>query len=133
MKNKKRGFASIVLLFVVLNALFLLGRGLLARWGASQELLILGNLLLFGITVLSYFMAIRGLKNPNPHAFVRSVFSSILLKLAVSLIAASAYIAWVRKDLNKPGFFTLMGLYLLYTFIEVTQLTRELRRQKKDG
>ena len=118
----------ITLLFITLNAFFMFGRKLLERWDASQELLILGNLLLFAITILSYFLAMRGLKNPNPHAFVRSIYSSILLKLFICLIAAFSYIAWVRKDLNKPAFFALMGLYLLYSFIEVSQLTKQLRR-----
>src|SRR5688500_17121320 len=127
MKHKAGGFKFISLLFILLTAVFIAGRGTLEKYDIAQDLLLWGNLLLFAITALSYFMAIRGLKNPNPHAFVRAVYSSILLKLFVCLIAAFVYIAIVRKELNKPAFFTLMGLYLVYTMLEVTQLTRQLR------
>lgn len=131
MKQKAGAFRYIILLFILLNAVFIAGRNTLEKYDIAQELLIWGNLLLFTITALSYYMAMRGLRNPNPHAFVRAVYSSILLKLFVCLIAAFVYIAIVRKDLNKPAFFTLMGLYLVYTMLEVTQLTKQLR--KKNG
>ena len=120
----------IVLVFIVLNGLFVSARGLLERWGADQGVLIIGNIFLFVITLLTYFLAKRGLANPNPHAFVRAVYSSILLKLFVCLIAAFIYIAAYQKNLNKPAFFTVMGLYLLYTFLEVSLLTKALKQQK---
>jgi len=57
------------------------------------------------------------------------VYSSILLKLFICLIAAFVYISIYKKDLNKPAFFTLMGLYLLYTFLEVSVLLKALKQQ----
>jgi hypothetical protein len=129
-KKGLEGFRPIALVFIVFNGFFVAGNAMLQRWGADQAVLIIGNLFLFLITLLSYVMAKRGLTNPNPHAFVRSVYSSILLKLFVSLIAAFIYIATTKKDLNKPAFFTLMGLYLVYTFLEVSVLTKALKQQK---
>lgn len=127
MPRNRKPFLPIVLLFIVLNAFFLAGKGMLERWGADQDTLIYGNLLLFVITIVSFLMAQRGLKNTNPHAFVRSVYGSIMLKLFICLIAAVIYIATFRSALNKPAFFTLMGLYLVYTFIEVSTLTKLLK------
>lgn len=132
MQRKKRldGFKPIVLIFIILNGVFVAGSAMLQRWGADQSVLIIGNLFLFGITLVSYLLAKRGLTNPNPHAFVRSVYSSILLKLFVCLIAAAIYISIYKTALNKPAFFTLMGLYLVYTFLEVSVLTKALKQQK---
>jgi Ca2+/Na+ antiporter len=118
----------ILLLFIILNAFFIAGKGMLQRWGADQQVLIIGNLLLFGITLLSFWFASKGLKSSNPHAFMRGVNSSILIKLFLCAIAAFAYIATNRSHLNKPALFTLMGLYLVYTFMEVSSLTKLLRR-----
>lgn len=129
MSRNRRGFLPIVILFVLLNAFFIIGRSLLERWGASQDVLIWGNLLLFALTMISFIVAQKGLKSTNPHAFVRSVYGSIMLKLFVSLIAAFVYIFLTRKELNKPAFFTLMGLYLVYTFLEVSTLTRMLKQR----
>jgi hypothetical protein len=116
----------------MLNAFFISGKGLLELWGADQEVLIIGNLVLFVIFLLSFFVAQKGLKSTNPHAIVRSVYGSMMIKLFICIIAAFIYIAVYKKDLNKPAFFTLMGLYLVYTFIEVATLTK-LSKQKANG
>jgi hypothetical protein len=127
MKERRKPLAAIVILFIVLNGLFIAGRPMLERWGADQNVMIIGNVILFIITLISFFIGIRGLNSSNPHAFVRSVFGSITIKLFLCMIAAFIYIATYKKDLNKPALFTLMGLYLLYTFIEVSTLTRLLK------
>ena len=129
-KNRLKPFLPIVLIFVALNGFFISGRNILARWQADQDVLIVGNLLLFVITFLSFLLAQKGLKKANPHAFVRSVYGSMMLKFFVCLMAAFIYIFTFRKELNKPALFICMGLYLVYTFIEVAALTRLLKQQK---
>ena len=129
MSKSRRAFIPIVVLFIILNGLFIAGKGMLDRWGADQDVLIWGNLLLFVITLVSFLVAQKGLKSTNPHAFVRSVYGSIMLKLFVCLIAAFIYIFLNRQNLNKPAFFTLMGLYLVYTFLEVSTLTKMLKQR----
>ena len=129
MSKSRRAFLPIVVLFIILNGLFIAGKGMLDRWGADQDVLIWGNLLLFVITLVSFLLAQKGLKSTNPHAFVRSVYGSIMLKLFVCLIAAFIYIFLNRQNLNKPAFFTLMGLYLVYTFMEVSTLTKMLKQR----
>lgn len=128
MRTKGRDFAPVVLLFITLNALFIAGRSSLERWGADQDVLIWGNLLLFTITLLSFLMARRGLSHPNPHRFIRSVYSSILIKLFACMITALLYIAIYKTDLNKPALFVCMGLYLVYTFLEVSVLMKMLKK-----
>jgi hypothetical protein len=127
MQSKFRAFLPVLFVFILLNAFFLMGSNLLNKWGADQSVLLVGNLLLFLITLLSFFIAQRGLKNPNPHAFTRAVFGSILIKLFVCIIAATVYIATYKSNLNKPALFGCMGLYLVYTFMEVSALTKMLR------
>ena len=131
LRNRFREFVPIVLLFIILNSFFIAGRGMLERWGASQNVLMGGNLLIFGLTFFSFLLAERGLQNKNPHAFVRAVYSSVLLKLFIGIIAAFVYIAIEKKNLNKPGLFTVMGLYLVYTFLEVRVLTRMLKKKNE--
>lgn len=131
MRNR-RSFLPLMLLFIILNALFISGKGLLERWGADFEVLIIGNLVLFVIFLLSFFVAQKGLKTTNAHAFVRSVYGSMMIKLFICMIAAFIYIAVYKKDLNKPALFTLMGLYLVYSFIEVATLTK-MSKQKVNG
>ncbi len=129
-KKGLKGFMPVILVFIALNGFFISGRNMLQRWGADQDVLIYGNLFLLLITLFSYLLARRGLTSTNPHAFVRAVYSSIILKLFVCLIAAFIYISINKSALNKPAFFTLMGLYLLYTFLEVSILIKALKQEK---
>lgn len=127
MQRRNRPFLPVVILFVVLNGFFIAGKNMLQRWNADQDVLIIGNLILFLITVASFIIAKNGLKQTNPNAFVRSVYGSIMIKLFLCMIAAAIYIFGFRATFNKPAFFTLMGLYLVYTFIEVAALQKMLR------
>lgn len=120
----------VALLFIILNGFFITGKSLLERYGFDQNVLILGNLYLFLVTVLSFTLGKRGLGNPNPHAFVRSVYTSIMIKLFLTIIVAMVYIAIYKKQINKPSFFTCMGLYLVYTFMEVSVLMKMLKHKE---
>ena len=126
MKNKKP-FSPVILLFIILNALFLTGRNTLEGWNVDQKVLIAGNILLFVITLISFLLAQRGLKSSNTHVFIRAVIGSIMIKLFVSIIAAFIYISVFKKQINKPALFICMGLYLIYTFLEVSILTKQLK------
>ncbi len=132
MRNRRKAIFPIVFLFIILNAFFISGRSLLERWGTDQEVLIIGNLVLFVIFLLSFFVAQKGLKTTNPHAFVRSVYGSMMIKFFICIIVVFIYIAMYKKELNKPALFTLMGLYLVYSFIEVATLTK-MSKQKVNG
>ncbi|RYZ57916.1 MAG: hypothetical protein EOO14_10375 [Chitinophagaceae bacterium] len=97
--------------------------------GVDQEVLLIGNVFLFVITLISYLISKKGLHHQNPHVFTRSVMGSIMVKMFLSIIAAFIYISIYKKQINKPALFICMGLYLVYTFLEVSVLTRLLRQK----
>jgi len=131
-ENRLKPILPIIILFVVLNGFFVVGKNTLTKWGVDQSVLILGNVVLFLATLLSCWFSVRGFKSQNPHAVVRSVYGSFMVKFFICIIAAFAYIMYAKKNLNKPALFTCMGLYLVYTFIEVSVLTK-LSKQKKNA
>ena len=130
MKTTLRGLRPVIILFVVLNGFFIAGKNLLQGWGVDHNVLIIGNAILFLITLMSFSLAQRGLNSPNSHAFVRAVYGSVMIKLFLCLIAAFIYISTNKGNLNKPALFTCMGLYLVYTFMEVSALMKLLRGKK---
>jgi len=130
MRRNRSPLLPIIIFFILLNALFVTGKNFLERAGFDQSVLIIGNLVLFIATLVSFVFAKRGLRSENPQAFVRSVYLSIMIKLFICLIAALVYIFLFRKNLNRPALFTCMGLYLVYTFIEVSVLTKMLKQKK---
>jgi hypothetical protein len=131
-RKRPKAFLPLVLFFVALNGFFIAGGAMLRRWNADRDVLIIGNVLLFAITLLSFVVSSKGLRSTNTHAFVRSVYGSIMLKLFLCIIAALVYIAVYQKNLNKPALFTLMGLYLVYTFMEVSILMKLLKQKPNE-
>ena len=129
---RRNKLSPLVLLFVMLNTLFIVFRKKWEAWGIDSQVLIIGNLFLFAITFVSFLIAKKGLQAKNPHAFMRSINGSIMVKMFLTIIAAGIYIAIYKKELNKGGLFICMGLYLIYTFLEVSILTRMLRQKPNE-
>lgn len=131
-RKKFKYFTPIIFLFIAINALFIAARHRLELWHIDQDVIIIGNLILFLITSVSFTMARRGMINKDPNVFFRSVYASIMIKLFACIIAAFIYIAIYKSNLNKPALFICMGLYLVYTFMEVAVLTKLLKLRENE-
>lgn len=131
-KQALRNFFPAIMVFLVLNSVFLAIMKSLDGWGFDYTVLVVGNLLVFGISLLSYWMAVRGLTTKNSHAFFRWVYGSVMIKLFLLAGVAFVYIMMNRQGVNKPGLFFCMGLYIVYTFIEVSALMK-VNKQKTNA
>jgi hypothetical protein len=87
------------------------------------------NVLLFVIAVVCGMMHYRALKSDNPHAFVRSVLGATVLKLFSIAGAVLVYIYVTGPKKNVPAVLIGMGLYIVYTIVEVTGAFR-LNKEK---
>lgn len=119
-----------ILIFILINAFLITGKDWLAKKGIDQEVLIVGNLVLFAVMFLSFVLTRRSFNSSNPQHFVRAIYGGFIIKFFVIAIAAFAYIMVVKKNVNKPALFTCMGLYVLYTVFEVSSLLRLLKPKK---
>lgn len=129
-RNSLASLRPMILVFLLMNAFFVVAKNLLAKWGIDQAVVIIGNLLLFLIGLLSFFLSRRALRSPNPNAFVRAMYGNFMIKLFVCIIVVYIYIMSAKKDVSKPALIFCMGLYAVYTVIEVSSLTRILRKKK---
>ena len=127
-----KNFLPAIILFIVLNSGFLTMMKKLESWGFDYSVLMFGNIIVFGISFLSYWMAMKGLTTKNNHAFFRWVYGSVMLKLFLLAGVAFVYIMMSKKEVNKPGLFFCMGLYIVYTFIEVSALMK-VNKQKTNA
>lgn len=131
-KQSFRNFFPAIMIFLVLNSGLLIMMNRLEDWGFDYTVLVFGNLVIFGISFLSYWMAVKGLTTKNNHAFFRWVYGSIMIKLFLLAGAAFIYIVMNKKEVNKPSLFFCMGLYIVYTFIEVSALMK-VNKQKTNA
>jgi hypothetical protein len=130
-RNKSRSLQLMVLVFVILNALFIAGRGMLEKRGIDQGVVLIGNVVVFAVSFIAFMLTQRTLENKNPHVFVRAVYSGFIIKFFILVIAAFIYFQLV-ETINKPALFVMLILYLVYTFLEVSSLLR-LLKGKKNG
>jgi ACR3 family arsenite efflux pump ArsB len=128
-ENRFAALRPLILLFILLTAFFVAGKNVLAKWNADQDVLIIGNLTLFLTTLLSFLILYRGLNQGNTQAFIRMIYTSFIAKFFIVIVAVFLY-ATLAKELNKAGVIICMFIYLLYTFMEVSALTRLLKRKK---
>ena len=92
----------------------------------------MGNVLLFAVTAISYFIHLRSIRTPNPHAFVRTVYGSLIVKMVVCMIAALLY-GYLAKSVNKNAIFGCFILYVVYTFLEVRILLKFLKKSPNNA
>ena len=123
---------NILLLFVFLNSAVILFRRSLVSSGFNTDVLLIGNIVLFLITMLSYRLQAGGLKAPATAAFLGGVYGSFILKFLVVAAVVFGYGYLSGGRINKPALFSLMGLYLVYTFLE-TRALMKLSKKLKNG
>jgi hypothetical protein len=127
MKNRPWAFLPILAVFLLSSGLILLGASVLEEWKTDSRVLLGGNVLLFGLTAISYLLHIKSIRSPNAYVFVRMVYSSLIIKMIACMIAAFLY-GWLTKSINKNAIFGCFILYVVYTFLEVKVLMKFIRK-----
>jgi hypothetical protein len=127
MKNRSWAFLPILAVFLLSTGLILLGSSVLGEWKTDSGVLLGGNALLFGLTGISYLLHLRSLRSPNPHVFVRMIYSSLIVKMLVCMATALLY-GWMARSVNRNAIFGCFILYALYTFLEVKILMKFIKK-----
>ena len=127
--NSIRTILPLLVFFIITNALFIAGKASFDKWNADQEVLIIGNTVIFMLTVVSFLLVKKSFSHNNPNVFVRAVMGGLMIKLFAVIIALVVYLLATQKGFNKAALFICMGLYLVYTVMEVSLLTRLLKRK----
>ena len=125
-------FIPVIALFVLINILVFIFTKNLTAAGFNIAFLLVANLVLFILSFFGFFIQSKGVRSTNINAFIRGVYSSLLLKMFVIVAAILIYILIMGGEVNKPSLYTAMGIYLIYTSIEVIQLMK-LARKKPDA
>lgn len=122
-------YMPVIVLFVFINSMVFIFKSFLQLNGFEIGFLLIANAILLILSLSGFFIQLKGLKSTNVNAFIRGVYSSLLLKMVIIMVATFAYMFITSGKVNEPSLFTSMGMYLLYTSIEVTQLMKIARRK----
>lgn len=130
MRNKNNRpvllFSAIFLL--VTGALIVL-KSLLNTGDINYTVLLAGNAILFGVTLISFYLHRKALLHGNVQAFLRLVYSSMLVKMLICIVAVLVYVWIAGRGVNKTAVFGCFGLYFIYTFAEVKTLMQLSKRK----
>jgi len=129
MKEIYNKSVAVIVLFILINTGAFLFTNFLHEHGFGIRLLLTANLLLFVLTMAGFFIQMRAIKSSNINAFIRGVYVNLLLKIFIVIIALGIYLFVTKGKVNKPSLFTAMGLYILYSSIEVRQLMKISRKK----
>ena len=125
-------FIPIIVLFVVINLLLLIFKDGLNARGMQINFVFVANAILFLLSSFGFFIQTKSANSTNINAFIRGVYSSLLMKMFVIVAAIFIYIFVTGGEVNKAAIFASMAIYLLYTSIEVVQLMK-IARKKPNG
>jgi hypothetical protein len=129
--NRKR-FIPLLGLFIAVTSFANLFRSFLQQKGIDADVLIIGNLIIFLVSLLSLYFHIKGFLDKNVQVFLRSAYGSLMIKMFGLAAVAAVYILVMKKEVNKPALFICMALYIFYTAIEIRQMF-VLLKEKKNG
>jgi len=91
--------------------------------------LLAGNTLLFLVGLISFRMNTGAMRHQNTQGFLRLVYGAFIIKFFVLALAALTYIVIFKKMINKPALFGCVGLYFIYSFIEMRAVMKLSKKQ----
>ncbi len=118
-KNYKQLTRPLVILYVITSAILVVFRAKFRDRGIEPDVVLIGNLLLFVVTMANLYFQLKSLGSPNPNAVIRGVMAATFIKLFILAAAVIIYLLAAGESRNVNGVFVSMGLYIVYTWMEV--------------
>ncbi|MFL9483148.1 hypothetical protein ACI6Q2_10265 [Chitinophagaceae bacterium LWZ2-11] len=88
-----------------------------------------GNVILGLLSIITIAIHYKTVKKGNPQVFIRGVMAGTFLKLMVVMITILVYVNMAGKNKNRTAVLICMGLYVIYTILEVLATSRLNKRK----
>jgi hypothetical protein len=131
-KTVVRAFLPVLLVFIAASGLAVTMGNALERWNIDKDVVLIGNIVLFVATGISFFLYQKSLTNNRVQVFLRMIYSGMFIKMFICLITAFIYISSAGKSVSKGAVFVCMFLYFVYSFIEIAVLLK-LSKQHRNA
>jgi hypothetical protein len=109
----------ILIVFFFISALIYTSKKFLFNHNIDERLLHFGNVFFLTLTIISMYVQLKGIHHKNPNVFVRSVMSSMMIKMFLTVIAVFIYVTSAGNNFNKRGILIALFFYLIYLAAEV--------------
>ena len=122
-------FIPHLLLAVIVLVVTYVFRDWLISKDVNTNFILGANLALLILSLAGLFIQSRGATSTNHNAFLRGIYTSLLMKMFLIVGAILVYIIVIGGQINKAAILISMGLYIVYTGIEVIQLMKLVRKK----
>ena len=120
----KRFYILLFSIFMALSALlFIVGKS----DSFTMNVLLIGNLVVFALSFMSYAIGSRYTTSESNSAFVRGIMGGTFLKFFLALIAGTIYVVLNKDDIKIADILGLMFIYIIYTVVETAFLAKSAR------
>lgn len=123
-----KGLLPVCALFLVLSIIIFLSRNALEKYGMDVNVLIWGNVFLFLLSCISFFIQQSALRSGSPQVFTRYFYLSFVVKFILVAVTVLLYSLNTPK-VNKASVLVCMVLYLVYVFIELSFVLKSVRKK----
>ena len=106
-------------LFIAVTCIILPFEEKLTVYHISTKIVLSANIFLCVISMLNIYFQQKNIHNLNPNAIIRGVMAGTFLKLFVLAGATLFYLFTAGENRSVNAVFVGMGLYILYTWLEV--------------
>jgi hypothetical protein len=127
--NVRKALRPFYTIFIIINTLALLLNKQLKSAGVDADVLLIGNVFVFALTGVSFYMLNKGINAKTTFNFMSAVYGSFMMKFVVGAAAVVVYVLYAGEQKNLPAVFASMFLYLFYTFFEIKGLLELLKKK----
>ena len=114
----------LLVVFVAITVLIFAFKGFLQTKGVNYEVLLLANVFFLIIHLAVIALQKKALKHANPHVFIRSVMTGLIIKMFSTIAAVLAYYAISGEAFSQKSVFVALFIYLFYLSTEVLAMSR---------
>lgn len=132
MKKNTTLYLPLFIVFGVVFLLIIIFKDYLISKDINTNFVLGANFVLFVLSIAGLFIQSKGALSTNMSAFLRGIYTSLLMKMFLIVGAILIYITMMGGEVNKGAIFISMALYFVFTAIEVKQIMKIVRR-KTDG
>ena len=126
--TEKKAIIPLFIFFMVVNGFCTVFKTWLGDKGIDPLVLGFGNIILFLLSLFVFMIQKKAMKNPNPQVFIRSVMLGTFIKLMVIAAAVLLYLVLAGEKRSVYAVIASMGLYIVYTVIEVRTVSKLTRK-----
>lgn len=128
-QKNKHWSIPFVSIFVIITGVVLAFAAKLEDYKINWVVVMGANIILFVFSILNIYFQQKNINNPNQAAVIRGVMAGTFLKLMGLAAAALIYLVAAGANRSVNAVFAGMGLYIVYTWLEV-KISLKLKPKK---